>query len=163
MKILLCHKLWLRLDVVCRCMALCWSLAVQNLFNCLPTFYLPSFSYTRVTVMTIQSNLFHTDTKGTEPSEAGLLVHYCKHWVRDKTNLKAVDTRTPTHLLASLSYWIYWRTDRQKCWSAFPAHAVGELPCSFPPTAPIRVVLSWHSKECFLLALAGNGLWTREL
>ena len=56
--------------------------------------------------------------------EAGLLVHYCKHWVRDKTNLKAVDTRTPTHLLASLSYWIYWRTDRQKCWTTFPAHAV---------------------------------------
>ena len=56
--------------------------------------------------------------------EAGLLAHYCKHSVRDKTNLKAVDTRTPTHLLASLSYWIYWRTDRQKCWSAFPAHAV---------------------------------------
>lgn len=39
--------------------------------------------------------------------EAGLLAHYCQHSVRDKTNLKAGDTRTPTHLLASLSSWIY--------------------------------------------------------
>ena len=49
-------------------MALCWPLAVQNLFNCVPTNYLPSFSYTGVTVMRMQSNLFNTDTKGTEPS-----------------------------------------------------------------------------------------------
>ena len=49
-------------------MALCWPLAVQNLFNCLLTNYLPSFSYIRVTVMTIQLNFFNTDTKGTEPS-----------------------------------------------------------------------------------------------
>ena len=92
----------------------------------------------------------------------GLLAHQCKHPGRDKTNLKAGDTRTPTHLLASLSYWIYWRTDRQKCWSAFPAHAVGKLPCSFQPTAPIRVVLSWRLKEYFILAWKGKGRWTRE-
>ena len=39
--------------------------------------------------------------------EEGLLAHHCKHSVRDKTNLKAGDTRRPTHLLASLSYCIY--------------------------------------------------------
>ena len=92
----------------------------------------------------------------------GLLAHQCKHPGRDKTNLKAGDTRTPTHLLASLSYWIYWRSDRQKCWSTVPAHAVGKLPCSFQPTAPIRVVLSWRLKEYFILALKGKGRWTRE-
>jgi len=37
--------------------------------------------------------------------EAGLLAHYCKHSVRDKTKLKAGDKGTPTHRLASLSYW----------------------------------------------------------
>ena len=89
--------------------------------------------------------------------EAGLLAHYCKHSVRDKKNLKAGDTRTPTYLLASLSYWIYWRTDRQKCWSAFPAHAVGEVPCTFQPTGPIRVVLSWHLKECFVTFVMVRG------
>ena len=59
----------------------------------------------------------HLDLKAPKKMlyEAGLLAHYCKHSVRNKTNLKAGDTRTPTHLLASLSYWIFWRTDRQKC------------------------------------------------
>ena len=50
------------------CMVLCCPLAVKKLFNCLPTNILPSLSYTGVTIMTIQSNLFNKDTKGTEPS-----------------------------------------------------------------------------------------------
>ena len=83
--------------------------------------------------------------------EAGLLAHYCKHSVRDKTNLKAGDTRTPTHLLASLSYWIYWRTDRQ---NANP-------PSQRMPWETCRAVSS-QQLECFVLALAGKGLWTRE-
>ena len=64
--------------------------------------------------------------------EAGLLAHYCKHSVRDKTNLKAGDTRTPTHLLASLSYWIYWRTDRQNADSPIPGGCRRRPAVQFP-------------------------------
>ena len=64
--------------------------------------------------------------------EAGLLAHYCKHSVRDKKNLKAGDTRTPTYLLASLSYWIYWRTDRQKMLIRLPSACRGRSAVHFP-------------------------------
>ena len=32
-------------------------------------------------------------------------------------------------------------------WSAFPAHVVGELPCSSQPTALTSAVWSWHLKD----------------
>ena len=90
--------------------------------------------------------------------EAGLLAHYCKHSVRDKTNLKAVDTRTPTHLHDQFVLLDLLAHRSAKMLIRLPSAYRGRTAVQFPPIAPIRVVLSWHSKERFVLALAGKGL-----
>ena len=89
--------------------------------------------------------------------EAGLLAHYCKHSVRDKTNLKAGDTYTnpPPGQFLLLDLLAHRSA---KMLIRLPGACSGRTAVQFPANSTRTCCVELGLKERFVLALAGKGL-----